>query len=293
FRHANSVIEGTARLRASILGTTPHLLLVWDYGLAAELGSTADFMDCWSDPARLHVIDLNGLRGQLSPAALAAAPPAGSQCLVPPPVYPEMPPRRVHAMLFADVVGFSKLKDEHLPVFWDFMAQLRDDIDGCHQPLTLIESWGDALYVVMDTASAMAEYAFVLMEAIETIDTVAMGLPVQLRLRVGLHAGPVFNGLHPLTGRPIVYGGHVNRAARIEPVTLPGQIYASEQFVALLTAEESAAAAEARLMGDSYESGYVCEYLGILALAKQFGEQAVYHLRKALAYCPTPVVPDY
>jgi tryptophan halogenase len=45
---------------------------------------------------------------------------------------------------------------------------------------------------------------------------------------IGLHAGPVYRYTDPVTRRPNYTGGHASRAARIEPITPPGQVYASE-----------------------------------------------------------------
>ena len=47
-------------------------------------------------------------------------------------------------------------------------------------------------------------------------------------------AGPVYSGHDPIIGKMNYYGSHVNRAARIEPVTIPGCAFLSEQFAALL-----------------------------------------------------------
>ena len=81
----------------------------------------------------------------------------------------------------------------------------------------------------------------------------------------------------------MIYGGNVNRAARIEPISVPGKIYASEQFVALLTAEESAHRHEAVLRGGDYLERYVVEYVGVQVLPKGFGEQAIYMIREPQA----------
>jgi class 3 adenylate cyclase len=94
-------------------------------------------------------------------------------------------------------------------------------------------------------------------------------VPAHVDLRTGLHAGPVFEVIDPLTGRPNLYGAHVNRAARIEPITVPGEIYASEQFVALLLSETAA-----RRGAEPWE----IEYVGTLSLAKAYGAQKLYHL---------------
>jgi anti-sigma regulatory factor (Ser/Thr protein kinase) len=107
-------------------------------------------------------------------------------------------------------------------------------------------------------------------------------------MRIGLHAGPVFAGRHPLTGEAMVYGGNVNRAARIEPITLPGRVFASAPFVAWLTAQESAAEAEVRLEGGTYRPRYRCTYRGIVELAKRYGPQAVYEVDPWRLETPMP-----
>jgi class 3 adenylate cyclase len=48
-----------------------------------------------------------------------------------------------------------------------------------------------------------------------------------LNLRIGLHAGPVYSCIDPVTQRTNYIGAHVSRAARIEPITPVGQVYAS------------------------------------------------------------------
>ena len=96
-----------------------------------------------------------------------------------------------------------------------------------------------------------------------------------MSVRIGLHAGPVFAGLEPITRAPNFYGSHVNRASRLEAVTVPGHVYASEPFAALLAAEQRAAQPQGRL-----QPRFLCEYVGVLALAKDFGRQAAYHLRR-------------
>jgi class 3 adenylate cyclase len=91
-----------------------------------------------------------------------------------------------------------------------------------------------------------------------------------MSIRIALHAGPVFEGENPIRGGRDFFGAHVNRAARIEPVTSPGRIYASEQLAALLTVAQSA----------SGEHAFACDYVGSLPLDKGFGEQGLYHIRE-------------
>ena len=55
-------------------------------------------------------------------------------------------------------------------------------------------------------------------------------------------------------------------AARIEPMTLPGSIYVSESFAALLALEA--------------EQAYRCEYVGRLKIDSQKQRQPIYSLRR-------------
>ena len=65
-------------------------------------------------------------------------------------------------------------------------------------------------------------------------------------------------------GRDNYFGSSVTRTARIEPVTPPGMVYASEAFAATLAA--------------TGRDDYVLEYVGELALAKGYGESRIYRL---------------
>lgn len=274
--HNDRIIDGTARLRARSLGCKPFLLAIFDFNLPATPGSTASFIDHWGDPARLRMIDLDDCRSELGiEADFSSLEELDFTSVndVPSVIETE---RAVRAMLFADIVGYSKLREEDLPGFWRFMSALADHMQGAVLEPVLIESWGDALYVVHKTSRDMAAYALALTDAFRQFDSRDFGLPNPLSIRIGLHTGPVFNGRHPLTGRAMVYGGQVNRAARIEPIGKPGMIYASEQFVAALVAEES-------LFEDLRESqsGFAFEYLGTLELAKNYGQQAIYLITRA------------
>lgn len=272
FRFNNQLIEGMARLRADFLCTEPLLMLVWDYLARAEAGTAADFMDHWPDMTRLKLIDLDDIR---SASEGAEAPP-------PPPAVPAIvrtePQRLIKTLMFSDMVGFSKLNDYDLPALWEFLAESRRFTEGC-QP-ELLESWGDALYVSFTRARDILRFAFGIQQAFRELDALSFGLPRPITLRTALHAGPVYDGKHPLTGRTMFYGSHVSRAARLEPVTVPGEIYATHQFVALLTTEERAELHAAQMTGEACRPWYACEYLGIMSLAKGYGMQPVYHLRR-------------
>lgn len=102
--------------------------------------------------------------------------------------------------------------------------------------------------------------------ALESTDWRERGLPPQLAFRIALHVGPVLGCVNPVTGRQDYLGTQVSRAARIEPVTPPGEVYATEEFAAY--------AALLRV------SEFVCDYVGRVPLAKEFGSFPTYHVRR-------------
>ena len=100
----------------------------------------------------------------------------------------------------------------------------------------------------------------------QALDWRALGLSTPLRLRIALHAGPVYEVLNPIINRKAYMGAHVSQAARIEPITPPGQVYASQAFAAVAAAtgvEELA-----------------FEYVGRTALAKEYGSLPLYYVRR-------------
>jgi hypothetical protein len=59
-------------------------------------------------------------------------------------------------------------------------------------------------------------------------------------------------------------GTHMSHAARLEPVTPPGHVYASEAFAALAACEG--------------ETAFTCAYVGTTPWAKDYGRQPTYRL---------------
>ncbi|MDQ6435512.1 adenylate/guanylate cyclase domain-containing protein [Mesorhizobium sp. LHD-90] len=277
-RFNNQILQGMARIHAERIGTHARLLAVWSPEAPADPGSPADFMDQWPELEHLSLIDLDDLRertgsggnegtGDLASGVNALA--IGLSPLV------------VRAIFFADMATYTSFSDEQVPLLWDFLAEVQQEVEARAKAPILINTWGDAVHAAAETALDMADYATVLLDTIAATDPKAFGLEKLPRFRVALHAGPVYVGLHPLTGRSMIYGHHVNRAARIETVGTPGEAYASQYFVALLRAEMDALQHEARLLGEAYRLPYRLEYVGKLQLPKNFGHEALYRILPA------------
>ena len=54
-----------------------------------------------------------------------------------------------------------------------------------------------------------------------------------------MHLRPIYKVIDPVTKRNDFLGGHVTRAARIEPITPPGEVYVIESFAAQLALMDS------------------------------------------------------
>jgi class 3 adenylate cyclase len=264
FAHAATFVEGLAMLRAAQLQTAPRLLCLFDPADAARVGGTRESLERWTrNVGPPHVIDLRELRQRSTaagePVAVAQAAPAS------PFDSAERPARALKTMLFADFAGYSRLHDAFAPLFQTRFLEIGARIieQSTMKPLEA-KTWGDAVYAVFESPVAGAEFALRFLERMLETDWTAAGLPSTSQVRIALHAGPVFRAFDPVMGRDGHFGSSVTRAARIEPVTPPGMVYASEAFAATLAA--------------TGQRGFALEYIGKLALAKGYGESRIYRV---------------
>jgi class 3 adenylate cyclase len=107
-----------------------------------------------------------------------------------------------------------------------------------------------------------------LQAALLRIAPTELGLDRPTQMRVSLHFGPVYFGIDPITGRDTFYGTEISRAARVEALTPPGSVYASEPLAAVL----------ANTSSDRFSATYV----GKIDLPKGFGQYPLYALRRRL-----------
>ena len=133
----------------------------------------------------------------------------------------------IRSMLFADVVGFSKLPDAAYPYFTrEFLADAEEILSDPHHPAVLRNTWGDAIFAVFNAPHEAARAALALQRLVTSKAwSERFGLvdgSIDLRLRIGLHAGPVHKGYDPVTKTDSYVGSHTNLAARIEPIARRG-----------------------------------------------------------------------
>jgi class 3 adenylate cyclase len=172
---------------------------------------------------------------------------------------------QVVGLLFADVRGFSTLSDDEIPLFVEgVLGAIADELSRATRPPLIANTWGDGLYLVFDSVRETGAFALQLCERFRSADWRAIGFRHDLALRIGLHAGPAYAFLDPVTGRPNFIGAHVSRAARIEPITPPGEVYASQAFAVLARSEGV--------------QSFSCSYVGQTPMAKAYGTFPTYVL---------------
>ena len=278
------VAAGLALHTARALRLDVRPLALWDRRPGRGAGGTEDFVKFWRQQLGREpdIVDMPGAGS--APAVVGghgAAQRAERSVLR----------QEVKSMLFADIVGYSKLTEQVIP---EFVASFLDRVSQLaaasrHAPLS-VNTWGDAIYAVFDFAVDAGNFALELAQMIRdnealwlerglyseepaTGDEPAKKHP--LNIRIGLHTGPVFLHYNPVVRQLGYTGAHVSRAARIEPVTQPGEVFASEEFTALVELDSAAR----RHRGEPEAAAFICEYAGSMALAKGYpGRYRIYRL---------------
>ncbi|HEV2567500.1 tetratricopeptide repeat-containing protein [Sphingomonas sp.] len=253
FGYGATVAMGMARLRAQHLGTRAVQLALWDGnprpGAAA---GTAHDVDQWQRTGGTTIrIDSAGLDRSIGYKSSDMSP----------------PDRRLKALLFADFPGFTRISEGKLPLFWARVMTIAGRVFADHAPdVDFTNSWGDAVFGVFSTAEAAADAGLALQAALLSVSPAELGLDRPTQMRVSLHFGPVYFGPDPITGREAFYGTEISRAARVEPLTPPGSVYASQPLAAILanTAPEK----------------FSATYVGKIDLPKGFGQYPLYALRR-------------
>lgn len=169
FAFGGQIFHGYAELRACTLETVPYLIAVWDGNPNKLDGGTADIVSRWPDKERLRIIQIDKLRSATSTPMPTNEKP-DSIVLHEDSSLPRHSCKRViKTILFADVVGYSKLEERHTPFYmYEFLERIADNLKDINAKPEFINTWGDAIFVVMDEATPMAEYALALRNAVCT-----------------------------------------------------------------------------------------------------------------------------
>lgn len=269
FEYGNHMILGRALLRGRELDYEVRPIAVWNRRTGDGAGGTAWNVRRWRKVipgCSVEVIDPSRLLRKKARAPAGPHRPAVNAPPAPPQPFSPLT-QSIVAMLFADATGYSRIPDHHIPRFVDhFMGGIRSELEATSARVLFRNTWGDGLFLVFPTANDAGRFALDLRARLDKLRWgSADGHPAP-RLRIALHAGPAFRGRDPVTGRRTYTGSHVSRAARIEPITPPGEVYASESFAALAAVEGV--------------TDFRCDFVGRVALAKGYGSYRTYHVRE-------------
>jgi class 3 adenylate cyclase/tetratricopeptide (TPR) repeat protein len=267
---ANLLLHGLASVHAGHLETKLVPMAVWDGRPGDGPDGTAGTVGRWQQQGlEVDVIELQQILSQQSPIVVSNAPASGTHVARRSSgTTPEFA-SEIRGLLFADAHGFSELTDEQVPRFVQHFLGLAGRLasESSNKPL-MKNTWGDGLYFVFASVGEAGEFALDLRDAVGKTDWPSKGLP-NINLRIGLHAGPVYSCTDPVTLRPSYIGANVSRAARIEPITPAGQVYASQAFAALAAAEDV--------------KEFRCDYVGQTSMAKNYGTFPTYVVRRRSA----------
>lgn len=250
FAYASRIAMGQAMNRAASIDARIWQLAVFDGDDGYEKAGTAHDMQQWRQAGgTTDVIRVQATRGRtVAPFTITSK-------------------RVIRSVLFGDFKGFSRLHDEHIPLFLSTVMQpVAEVLDRHAEHVIVRNTWGDGLFVILTDAVAGARCALDLQERLHSVDLAAAGLPADMGLRLGGHTAPLVPVYDPVLRINMVMGRGLTRAARIEPRTPPGEVYVTTGFAALLRLEP--------------DCGVSSEYVGHLTTAKNFETTPMYLLRR-------------
>jgi adenylate cyclase len=254
FAYGSQLAMGLANLRARQLAAPAVMIAVWDGQAARGDSGAAVDIETWQGiglESRIlepGPVDRQLARPQHEPVA-------------------EGPKRVVRALIFTDYKGYSRLQESDVPVFnREVMGRIAKVLARHEHAVCSRNTWGDALFAVITDPAQAAEIVLEIVEALKEVRIVEPDPGEPEGMRVGLHFGPVYQERDPVTGIESFYGTEVTLTARIEPTVIPGEIYTTQAFAAMLAITRP--------------DQFVSRYVGRVELAKGYGVAPIYQLER-------------
>jgi len=235
----NRILVGLARLCAHQKGEAePLVLALWNGRPGDALGGTHSAVEYC---LRQH-LSVRSLEDVLPVVPLPAAErrPAtpGTTSAIQHATALQEGQQQICSAIFADVVGFGRLRERQIPSFFDLYLLSAMQSLQMQRIVPLVKNtWGDGLYLAFDSPRDAGIFSLDFAHRIATADWGPLNLDFHPSIRIGIHAGPLYRFYDALIGQWSYTGSHVTRAARLEPVSEPGKVIATQAFVALAAAE--------------------------------------------------------
>ena len=233
------VMVGLAARQAAMKCEEPVVLTLWDGRPGDAFGGTQSIVQfCMQNGFRVRWMT------DLAPAGTAETrdlSPAVNTSAIRHETLAAEAPQQICAAVFADAVGFSKLREREVPLFSRLYLTAAMSALQAHFLVPLVKNtWGDGLYLVFESVRDAGLFALDFRDRIVGTHWQELGLSAAMSLRVGIHAGPLYRIYDPVIGQWSYTGAHVTRAARLEPSTDPGKVFATLAFAALAAAQRVA-----------------------------------------------------
>lgn len=170
-------------------------------------------------------------------------------------------------IIFSDLKGFSKLSSPEIRLFYkDVLPRLFEKIHTYRDKSKIWNTWGDAIVAIFedgkDAVDMMLAYRDFFLDARNNTTSQSKNvLP-----RIAGHFGEFDTFEDPILGGVNMLGSNINATARIEPITRAGEVFVTKQFKDAIEALPEAL------------SHVKFDELGIIPLAKNFGERELYRL---------------
>lgn len=136
--------------------------------------------------------------------------------------------RQTMTIVFADVSGFGSMSEAEVETFSEALLPKCTELASNHDTI-YCNTWGDAIVAYFGSVEQALNYALELRDIFrDGRDFSAGGYRKPPAIRVSMHMADVFISASNATPGGKIYGTQVSFAARIEPITAPNEVFASE-----------------------------------------------------------------
>jgi len=281
YHYANQFLIGEGLMKAKTLDLDKRALVIWDkmeWGNGS--GGTSDVVQLLRQQG-IEPVVINPVRFAAGIKLQETGKSAKRKRQHHSPSAHQHDVQEIMAFLFADTVNFSHLTETQVPKYFRaFMGKISRLISHSDYAPCVVNTWGDALYMIFDDVRAAGQFALDLRDELDPVKAnwVSEELPAELNIRLALHVGPAFFVTDPIT-RTISYTGrHVTYAARMEPVVPAGEVNASPAFAAFAAIEDNKVRHSTT---PHLPLAFRYQYRGQVQLAKQYGKATgIYRLAR-------------
>jgi len=133
-------------------------------------------------------------------------------------------------VIFTDIEKYSNLKDADLKIYYNkVIPVISEKLQFYKDAAVVWNTWGDAIVAVYEKAGDATNMALAYREVFKELDFDSFGIK-KLVPRIAGNFGEFEMVFDKVSGNINIHGTLINLTARIEPVTLPGEIFVTKEF---------------------------------------------------------------